>query len=257
MGSFYDDYFKLEMKDVTAHKISYVKSLVENDTIYKFIAFDENEKLNQVKLDSLKSVSLWFSYYKLLNDKSEFAINYSIKKVCNKTGKSKEWIKNAYMTMQQLYDVCCFTYDYRPYMWDIYANHGNGFCLVFEIIEYDYLWPVEYKWKKDIDWTKMIIQSIKKLGTKGLHNDPMAFYPFLVKNPINQELDSTKEKELRMIYSPYDKEEFNNGFIFPNAKTILSHKGLNVTWNSQGLRLKEIIIGDNCKYNKELLDYGK
>ncbi len=255
--SFYDEYFKLEMKDVTEYKISYLKSLVQNNTVYKFIAFDNNEKLNQLKLDALKRDSLWFSYYKFLNDKTEFEIDYSIKKVCNKTGHSQEWIKNKFRTLQQLYNICSFTYDYQLDMWNEYANHGNGFCLVFEIIEYDFLWPVEYKWKKDINWTKMIIKSIKTLeGTKGLHNDPMAYYPFVVKNPKNDKLDSTKEKELRMNYSPYDTKEFNNGFIYPNVKTILGHKGLNVNWNSQGLRLKEIIIGDNCKFNEELHDYG-
>ncbi|WP_455718374.1 hypothetical protein [Anaerosporobacter sp.] len=91
--NFYDEYFKKTNGEATEYKLKYLKSVVNNNTIYKFIQFDENYSLNNVKLNALKDEVLWFSYYKYLNDKTEFEINYDIIQVSRETNKSPEFIK--------------------------------------------------------------------------------------------------------------------------------------------------------------------
>ena len=108
-----------------------------------------------------------------------------------------------------MYDVFSLTYSYENYMWDEYASNGNGICIEYNIQNYDYLYPVEYCDKRKIDFTKMIINSLKNGGAE------LAIIPWVIKNPYNKtaQMYSTKEKEIRILYCPYDLSEFKNGII--------------------------------------------
>ena len=55
---------------------------------------------------------IWFSFYKTLNDDTEFQINYKIKKVVSKTGCSKDYIKLITNYLTEMYDVFSLTYSY-------------------------------------------------------------------------------------------------------------------------------------------------
>ena len=68
--------------------------------------------LNQIKLQCLKKGQLWFSYYKFLNDKTEFDMKFDASKVSYKTGVPCDNIKFFVSTMKELYDVCSLTYSY-------------------------------------------------------------------------------------------------------------------------------------------------
>ena len=249
MLKFYNQYFKLQIEEATKNKIDFLKNIIIDDKIYKFIAFDDNEMLNNIKLDSFYKNSLWFSYYRKLNDPTEYEIKYNVKKVINKTGWKKESILFLIETIKQLYDVCSFSYRNEEYMWKEYANEKQGICLIFDVINYDMLYPVEYLEKKNINYDKMIINSLraqKEQEKIGKYNDPMALYPWLIKNPYNGEMDSTKEKEVRILYCPYEKLEFNDGRIAPHVKTYKNFNGINVNYSDVGLKLKEVIIGNRC-----------
>lgn len=74
----------------------------------------------------------------------------------------------------------------------------------------------------------------------------MSLLPFIIKNPQNGSLDSTKEKEVRMLYSPTDKKEFNNGRLHPNAKQEMGFHGLKVPLSRLDLSIKSITIGSRC-----------
>lgn len=78
---FYQEYDKRKHKDLSKYKMDFLKSIIVNDKLYKFIAFDNNEYLNRIKFQSLEKGQLWFSYYKFLNDKTEFDMKYNVKKV--------------------------------------------------------------------------------------------------------------------------------------------------------------------------------
>lgn len=252
---FYDEYFNCSMEECTKYKVKYLKSVIQGDLIYKFIGFDKNTALNLTKLNTLNNHCLWFSYYKFLNDTTEFKIKYNAFKISRKTNRTTAEIEYLYACMRQIYDVCSFSYEYTNHMWSEYAN--NGFCMVFSVADYDYLWPVEYTPKNRIDFTSLIIKSFHIFDNKDanygkLVNDAMAIYPFVVKNPLNETMDSRKEKEVRMIYSPYDKKEFNDGILAPNIKDDKGYKGINVLWDTQKIVLKQIIVNADCMYGSEI-----
>lgn len=49
--------------------------------MYKLISFEENA---EIKISTLLEGKIWFSFYKLLNDETEFEIKYKVKSVIEK-----------------------------------------------------------------------------------------------------------------------------------------------------------------------------
>ena len=255
---FYDEYLNRvgNLRDkpdmATPYKIEYLKNIIKENKVYKFISFQENEA---IKLRTLMQHKIWFSFYKSLNDETEFYIDYRIKKVVNETGYNKEHIKLLINYLTEMYDVFSLTYSYENYMWDEYASGGNGICVEYNIQNYDYLYPVEYCDKRKIDFTKMVINSVKNGGAE------LAIIPWVIKNPYNEtaQIDSTKEKEIRILYCPYDLSEFNNGRLEYNIKERMNYKGISKSYKDFDLRINRIIIGNKCSVNNqnEVLNYGK
>lgn len=245
--SFYRNYYKYSGIDATKIKIEYLKSLIDKNKIYKFIAFDKNQDLNNVKLNCLKNDMLWFSHYIYLNDKTEFQIQYNRRQVSKVTGMHSKGISIFVEMMKELYDVCSFTYGYDSYMWDAYANKGNGICIVFEVHDYDMLYPVEYVEKQKIDYTAILIDAYSKTTRELLESGtPMAELPFVTKNPMNGLMESFKEKEIRILYEPYGDESLNGGFIKPKIKEEKEYRGKKVAYSDCKLSIDEIIIGNKC-----------
>lgn len=255
---FYDEYLNRvgNLRDkpdmATPYKIEYLKNIIKENKVYKFISFQENEA---IKLRTLMQHKIWFSFYKSLNDETEFYIDYRIKKVVNETGYNKEHIKLLINYLTEMYDVFSLTYSYENYMWDEYASGGNGICVEYNIQNYDYLYPVEYCDKRKIDFTKMVINSLKNGGAE------LTIIPWVIKNPYNEtaQIDSTKEKEIRILYCPYDLSEFNNGRLEYNIKERMNYKGISKSYKDFDLRINRIIIGNKCSVNNqnEVLNYGK
>ena len=255
---FYDEYLNRvgNLRDkpdmATLYKIQYLKNIIKENKVYKFISFQENEA---IKLRTLMQHKIWFSFYKSLNDETEFYIDYRMKKVVNETGYNKEHIKLLINYLTEMYDVFSLTYSYENYMWDEYASEGNGICVEYNIQNYDYLYPIEYCDKRKIDFTKMVINSLKNGGAE------LAIIPWVIKNPYNEtaQIDSTKEKEIRILYCPYDLSEFNNGRLEYNIKERMNYKGISKSYKDFDLRINRIIIGNKCSVNtqNEVLHYGK
>ena len=80
-----------------------------------------------LKIQTLKDNKIWFSFYKTLNDETEFSIDYKMKKVVDRTGYSKQHIEFLINYLTEMYDVFSLTYAYEDYMWDEYAS--NGWCM--------------------------------------------------------------------------------------------------------------------------------
>lgn len=76
-----------------------------------------------------------------------------------------------------------------------------------------------------------------------------AIIPWVIKNPYNVTLnmDSTKEKEVRMLYCPYDLGEVNGGTIEMNIKERLGYKGIAKPYADFDLNISKIIFGNKCK----------
>lgn len=239
----------------TPYKINYLKEIIKNNHVYKFVSLNDTEEKVRNKLDTFKNKKIWFSFYKTLNDETEFQINYKVKKIANKTGRSIENIHLLVNFLTEIYDVFSLSHDYHEYMWDDYASNGNGFCIEFFIDNLDYLYPVEYIDKRWIDFDKMITSAINEADTT------LSIIPWVIKNPYNitSKLDSTREKEVRILYSPYDFGEINNGKLQYNLKEKMKYKGIAKPYSDFSLRISNVIIGENCseEITSDLVDYLK
>lgn len=248
--SFYREYSKSMHPNITQYKIDYLKSIIQNDLIYKFIAFDENAERNASKLNLLIGDKLWFSYYKRLNDKTEFSMKYNVQKVSKLTGISADQITTFIEIFKEIYDVCSFSYAYEKHMWSNYANSGNGICLVFKVLDYDMLYPVEYVNKDEVDYTDMLVEAYTTeshvLYEKGII---MAELPFVIKNPINGKLKSYCEKEVRILKDPFSDGILNYGRIYPGVKDAMKYRGRSIDYKECGIKLNKIIMGNKCTNN--------
>lgn len=75
----------------------------------------------------------------------------------------------------------------------------------------------------------------------------MSILPFILKNPQNGTMDSTKE--IRMFYAPTDKSEFNDGYIYKNSKKELKFNGISVRYDDVQLVVKKVVVGKGCNLN--------
>lgn len=163
---FYEEYVKLmgDLRDkpdrATPYKIEYLKKIIHKGKVYKFISFEGEPTQTKNKVDTLKQRKIWFSFYKKLNDKTEFQIHYDAKKIALKTGRSVDNVNLLINYFTEMYDVYSLTYEYQDYMWKDYASNGNGICIEFEVGDYDYLYPVQYQEKSGIHFDDMIISGI-------------------------------------------------------------------------------------------------
>lgn len=251
---FYEKYVTLmgNLQDkpdrATPYKIEYLKQIIKDGKVYKFISFDGEENLIRTKIDTLKQGKIWFSFYKTLNDETEFQINYNAKKISQQTGRNVNNVQLLINFFTEMYDVYSLTYEYQSYMWKDYASDGNGICIEFDVGNYDYLYPVEYLEKAEIDFDQMIISGINNGDTT------LGIIPWVIKNPYNttSNMDSTTEKEVRMLYCPYDLGEVNGGRIEMNIKERLGYKGIAKPYAEFDLNVSKVIFGNKC--NNQLED---
>lgn len=255
MSGFYENYVRLmgnliEPDRATPYKINYLKKIIKNDKVYKFISFEGDASLVRTKIETLKQGKIWFSFYKTLNDETEFYMNYNAKNISQTTGRSINNVHLLVNYLTEMYDVYSLTYEYQKSMWQDYAAGGNGICIEYNVGDYDYLYPVEYLEKTDIDFEQMIISAITG------KNLALAIIPWVIKNPVNitANMDSTKEKEVRMLYCPYDLAELNSGRVEMNIKERLHYRGIAKPYTDFKLSVSQIVIGNKCCYDtvKEL-----
>lgn len=88
----------------TPYKINYLRKTIKSGKVYKFISFDGKPSLVRTKIDTLKQGKIWFSFYKTLNDETEFQINYDANKIAMKTGRS---VSNVHLLIKEDYEACC------------------------------------------------------------------------------------------------------------------------------------------------------
>lgn len=90
-----------------------MKKIVSKGKVYKCISFEGEATLTKIKVDTLKQGNIWFSFYKTLNDKSEFQMNYDAKKAALKTGRCVDNVNLLINDFTEMYDVYSLTYEYQ------------------------------------------------------------------------------------------------------------------------------------------------
>lgn len=223
----------------------YFTKHLDNFTLYKYISFTNDTSLNDVKLETLKHGHLWFAAHHTLcdNDPSEFEIYANIVEVHRKTKLSYPNIFELLGIFKELNDVCCFSDRLHEYMWQNYANNHSGICCVFSIVDVKQLFPVIYCNKKDSDFTRTFIQSIKNN-----FKDCESLRRLVLISPVLKDKQKYgEEHEIRLLNGDiFDKNDtILAGRIGSGKKAALGYQGTTYSYTKCGLELKKIIIGKN------------
>lgn len=160
----------------------------------------------------------------------------------------KSWI--LFSTINEMNDISCFTYDPSNFMWQEYANNGNGFCMEFDLKDSDKFFPVIYLDKDKLDYTNDIIKSFKDKKPDFKTISKLAILPWVTKDFKYQ-----KEHELRFLCGDIYNDEQGpmGGRIAPGKKKLLGYKGIEYSFEYAGLVLKKVNIGPNCVKEKEIM----
>lgn len=252
---FYDDFFSIRpfsgSNDSNLFKDRFIRSMMKNGKIYKFVAFTSDENLNSKKLIMLQNHQFWASCYDYFEDKREVLRPYNKYKVQCSTRISQNQLDFFFSTVNEMNDISCFTYDPSNFMWQEYANNGNGFCMEFDLEDSDKFFPVIYLDKDKLDYTNEIIKSFKSKVFDSKIIRKLAILPWVTKDFQYQ-----KEHELRFLCGDiYDDEQGPmGGRIASGKKKLLGYKGIEYSFDYAGLVLKKVTIGPNCAKGKELIE---
>lgn len=148
------------------HMFDDVKNIINSkhvDTIYKFISFNQDEKLNNNKIDTLNRKSLYMPSPLDFNDPYDCELSFNLlggledflriglnreqrraikhnQKLKSETKieaeKLQKELEGEWTTLKKQMAVCCFTESVDNFlMWSHYANSYNGVCLEYNLNE--------------------------------------------------------------------------------------------------------------------------
>ncbi|MBP3541538.1 MAG: DUF2971 domain-containing protein [Clostridia bacterium] len=212
--------------------------------IYKYYRLDENITNNQMRLDTLKENSIWASVPSFFNDPFECQFMYLDKEDLKKSGFPLEIEKiwNQIMSrIRQHITTICFSQNPNDMpMWAYYANEHRGFCVEYEIVNKQHLYPVLYA-ENRINTQNLFVEMIY-----GLFN-PEA---------TSEEITSLF-KHLLLLCAFKDKSwkaENEIRAIFLNPSDEINNNGKRCTCEEVGVKPTKIYIGVQCsnEHSEEL-----
>ena len=232
------------------------------DRIYKFcsLSTDKSEKLNQDKLNSLRTNKVWFSSCDYLNDPFEGQLfcfpdnmdDYPCPDELKEKYNIKTWedLKNILINVRKQYMQCSFSKEYSDIlMWGYYANGCRGYCIEYKVLEKNYLFPATYVKKRPINDGILI----DKKQHRAFYRNRLDFQTALRKCSSKEFIDYVlylqsiksnewiREKEVRLInYGLFDGKN-----------------GINESIETFGIQVSKIIIGYLCIYKDELIEIAK
>lgn len=249
-------------------KNTYVRSVMEKEKfIYKYIAFDDNIKLNKNKLKTFLEDKIWCSPYYIFyqNDPREFEILYDANVVHSNVGFTTEWVNRFVENVKLSTCLTSFAIKTSEDMWNQYTNLGRGFCIKYSVSDTNCFFPILYDNKDSYSFTQDIIATLdilKKnpslITLNNVHFRRFAELPYLLKNNgDNYQKDYRYENEIRLlIETPSEFSPVND----PEVSYLKNHNfpGFNLPVQSAGISPVEIILDINkCDYREELLHGAK
>lgn len=260
---YFSSYYEMDSVKRKEIKKEYFNKILNDRTLFKYISLDDRDtSLNDKKLKCYKNDLIWVSSIFAFDDKTEFTMNIDYDIASIELGQKRETLEMLVNEIRELGDVACFTPSNRPYMWKQYANNYNGFCLEFEVIDYEYFQPVVYCNKNNFDLTRIFINVYKKIQNKGLKimNDKECLM-FSEYSTILKDLKYQEEKEIRLVTNDeYDKNDsVLKGTVYPNKKIESKYLGTAKKYDEVHIKLKRIYIGKNVSpsYRQKLKQYTK
>ena len=235
-------------------KEKYIRERIKDGRIYKFVKFTEDENLNLKKIDMLANQQFWASCYDEFIDKREVIRPYNKIRVQYYTGRTQNELDNFFSTLNEMNDISCFTYEPSDFMWEEYANNGNGFCMEFEVVDFDKFFPVIYLRKSKVKYTKDIINLLNSKQPNFRLINKVGIIPWVLKDKKYK-----KENELRFLCGDiYDQADGPmGGRIAAGKKKLLGYKGIEYSFAYAGLILRKVNIGSKCVKESELQEICK
>ncbi len=226
-------------------KTHYFSIWLYKNILYKYISFNKDEKLNDIKLQTMRNKELWFAPKHVFkkDDPSELQIRADISKIAGETHYREDIIAYTLDAITDKDDICCFSDRDGEYMWQNYANFHSGCCCVFEVDKTDDLWPVLYCNKYEIDFTEEIIAILNRTPESDTAFRKLAFIAPVLKDREKYQ----EEHEVRLLsqrtYESGEPPLF--GKLEPNKKEAVNYLGRSHKYADYGLSLKRIVVGRN------------
>lgn len=217
--------------------------------IYKYYSLDNNSKLNEQKLSSLRNNSIWSSQLSGFNDPFEGQYLYLSQKDFKEIGipiEAKKLWDDVIGEIKRRITSICFTQnpDDMP-MWAHYSNNHKGFCVKYEVKDVRHLYPVLYiekRQKADVFFFDLFYELWLEEQNNSKITTIVKYYLFLCSF---KHKSWESEKEIRALFLNFSKEIHSGGKSYP-CKTI-------------GIEAKKIYIGARCddSIEKELEKIAK
>ena len=211
-------------------------------TLVKFYSLNEDERLNNKKLNSLRNEEIWLSSIKAFNDPYEFCGLYVDEEKLKRAdftadviGSYKEFIKDSF----KKYAICSLsgnTFDALP-MWAYYTNNHKGFCVEYEVINPRYINKVSYEQQRIpiasvlsniFHYTKQL-EKHEKIDEEEMAIFSLAYFALYSIKHISW----MHEDEYRLVI-PF--------FMNPNGYC----NGFSCRLSAVGLKTSKIVAGLNC-----------
>ena len=215
-------------------------------SIYKYTGCDEKDK--EEKIAALSQKKIWLCYAHGLNDPFEGLSLYVDKFELEKRGWAEKEIKALYEGLKSLGSkmlIGSFSESYLEEdmpLWAHYAYDHKGFCLEYEIIDDNAIYPVIYEDRRHLaakTLSDFLIDSQElKYTEESMERFLVIWSSFMIKHQVWE-----YEKEYRILKYDYYKQS-NQGI------------GRYFDEESLGLRLKSIYMGEKCTYKNELIEVG-
>lgn len=251
------DIFKSKIDNEITEAIQYKNKFVPN-TLYKYVPLLDDryldyEEKNQEKITSLKNNKLWISHYKTFNDPFEFKTMIIDMERLQDKGWKYEEIEKYLDFFRNLIFTSCFTseVDNNMPMWAHYANNHKGYCIKYEVLNANNIYPVLYEPKriKSAVIISNLINEMEKMYSEDLKLPTKKF----LKNFLYFYLSLS----CKHSFWSYEKEyRFFNFNIDLNSN---NSNGKLIDLSEAGIKIGAIYIGYNCNENyiSKLINIGK
>ena len=204
--------------------------------IYKYYYLGGNGNSDKKRLDTLKNDSIWASIPSLFNDPFEGRFMYI---------EDDEWSVLGFPSgAENLWDLVmgqirehittiCFTQNPNDMpMWAHYANEHKGFCVEYEILNTEHLYPVLYA-ENRLNAQALFVELIYWLFcTESAQNNVRVLFKHIMLLSTFKDKSWESEKEIRAV--------------FLNTKDEIGNRGKNYSCREIGVRATKIYIGVQC-----------
>ncbi|MBA2871039.1 hypothetical protein HNQ85_001309 [Anoxybacillus calidus] len=195
------------------------------------------ESENNKRLESIENKKLWLSRFDKLNDPFEFKSLYLDRKRLEEHGWDIGFLEQIINNIKMHMLVTCFSDNFNSNMpmWAHYSNNHKGFCVEYNIINPNLIFPVLYGEKRYA--TASIITNLVSELTKLENQDKRAdlnkinhYFTVLYLSNMVKHRSWEYEKEYRILYPEYTQVPY--GKLIDNSEL--------------GIEISAIYLGINC-----------